>query len=168
MCLTLCNPMEYRPSGPSVHEISKSRMLEYIAIFFSRGSSPPRDRTHASWCSCISRRILNHWTTQNKFQCLARRVDMRSGRRHILFGDLEPAAKPSSSCRGCNQPELIHGHLQTFWASSLGIQGFLGATWSFCDQASLVELPRLEQPISCSLWWLVYVCGIRLWWRLSL
>ena len=117
--LTLCNPMECGPSGPSVHGISQSRILKS-----SRGSSPPRDRTHASWCSGVSRRILNHWTTQNKFQCLARQVDMRFGRRHMLLGGLEPVAKPSFSYRGCNQPGLIHDHLQTFWASSLGIQGF--------------------------------------------
>ena len=38
-CLTLCNPMDCSPSGSSVHEISQARILEQVAIFFSRGSS---------------------------------------------------------------------------------------------------------------------------------
>ena len=38
--LTLCNP-----PGSSVHEISQARILEWVAISFSRGSSQPRDRT---------------------------------------------------------------------------------------------------------------------------
>ena len=38
-CLTLCNPMGYSPSGSSVHGISQARILEWVAIPFSRGSS---------------------------------------------------------------------------------------------------------------------------------
>ena len=43
--------------GPSVHGILQARILEWIAISFSRGSSGPRDRTHVS---CIGRWILNY------------------------------------------------------------------------------------------------------------
>ena len=42
-CLTLCDPMDYSPSDSSVHGISQARMLEQVAIPFSRGSSLPRD-----------------------------------------------------------------------------------------------------------------------------
>ena len=45
LCLTLCNPMDYSPPGSSVHGILQARILEWIAIFFSRGSSWPRDQT---------------------------------------------------------------------------------------------------------------------------
>ena len=38
-CLTLCNPMDYNPPGSSVHGILPARILEWVAIFFSRGSS---------------------------------------------------------------------------------------------------------------------------------
>ena len=41
--------MDCSPSGSSVHVISPARILEWVAIFFSRGSSWPRDRTHSSW-----------------------------------------------------------------------------------------------------------------------
>ena len=59
-CLTLCNPMCYSPPGNSVHGISQARILEWVAISFSRVSSWPRDRTQVS---CIGRWILYHWTT---------------------------------------------------------------------------------------------------------
>ena len=46
----LCNPMDYRLPGSSVHGILQARILEWVAISFSRGSSGPRDRT---LISCI-------------------------------------------------------------------------------------------------------------------
>ena len=56
-CLTLCDPMDYSPPGSSVYEISchEARILEQVVIFFSRGSSWPRDQTHVS---CIIGRLL--------------------------------------------------------------------------------------------------------------
>ena len=51
---TLCDPMDCSPPGSSIHGIFQARVLEWVAISFSRGSSPPRDRTRvsciASWC----------------------------------------------------------------------------------------------------------------------
>ena len=57
-CPTVCDPMDCSPPGSSVHGISQARILEWIAISFSRGSSQPRDQT---LISCISKRILYHW-----------------------------------------------------------------------------------------------------------
>ena len=48
LCLTLWDPMDYSPPGSSVHRIFQSRILEWVAIPFSRGSSGPRDQTHIS------------------------------------------------------------------------------------------------------------------------
>ena len=59
-CPTLRDPMDYSLPGSSVHGISQARILEWVAISFSRGSSQPRDRTHVS---CIGRGILSHWAT---------------------------------------------------------------------------------------------------------
>ena len=39
LCLTLCNPMDCSPPGSSVHEIFQVRVLEWVAISSSRGSS---------------------------------------------------------------------------------------------------------------------------------
>ena len=48
LCLTLCEPMDCSPPGSSVHGIFQTRILEWVAITFSRGSSQPRDLTHIS------------------------------------------------------------------------------------------------------------------------
>ena len=47
-CLTLCDPVDCNLLGFSVHGILQARILEWIAIPFSRGSSQPRDRTRVS------------------------------------------------------------------------------------------------------------------------
>ena len=47
-CPTLCYPVDCRPPGSSVHGILQARILEWVAISFSRGSSQSRDRTQVS------------------------------------------------------------------------------------------------------------------------
>ena len=54
-CLTLRDPMDCNLPGSSVHGILQARILEWVAIPFSRGSSQPRDRTHVS---CIAGRFF--------------------------------------------------------------------------------------------------------------
>ena len=49
LCPTLCDPMDWSPSGSSVHWILQARILEWITISFSRGSSRPRDWTQVSY-----------------------------------------------------------------------------------------------------------------------
>ena len=44
-CPTLCDPIDCSLSGSSIHGIFQARMLEWIAISFSRGSSQPKNRT---------------------------------------------------------------------------------------------------------------------------
>ena len=51
LCLTLCNPIDCKLPDPSVHGILQARVLEWVAISFSRGSSRPRDQT---WVSCFA------------------------------------------------------------------------------------------------------------------
>ena len=52
--------MDCSPPGSSIHGISQARILEWVAISFSRGSFWPRDWTHISF---IGRQILYHWAT---------------------------------------------------------------------------------------------------------
>ena len=52
--LSLCDPMECRQPGISVHGIFQVRILEWVAISYPRGSSQPKDRTHISCTSCIA------------------------------------------------------------------------------------------------------------------
>ena len=50
--LTLCDPMDCSLPGSSNHGIFQARVLEWVAISFSRGSSQPRDRTQVSKIAC--------------------------------------------------------------------------------------------------------------------
>ena len=60
-CPTLCDPMDCSLPDSSVHGIIQSRILEWVAISFSRGSSQPRDWTQVS---CIRGRCFNLWDTR--------------------------------------------------------------------------------------------------------
>ena len=60
-CPTLCDPMDCSLSGSSVHGIFQVRVLEWIAISFSRGYSQPRDWTQVF---CIAGRRFTVWATR--------------------------------------------------------------------------------------------------------
>ena len=60
-CLTLCNPMACNPPGSSVYGILQARILEWVAIPFSRGSSRLKDRTQVS---CIAGRFFHRLSHQ--------------------------------------------------------------------------------------------------------
>jgi len=49
--------MDGSPPGSSVHGIFQARILEWVAISYSRGSSRPRDQTHISCILCIGTTI---------------------------------------------------------------------------------------------------------------
>ena len=61
LCPTLCDPMDCSPSDYSDHGIFQARILEWVAISFSRGSSRPRDQTQVS---CIVGRLFTVWATR--------------------------------------------------------------------------------------------------------
>ena len=60
-CLTLCNPMDYSPPGSSVLGALWARILKWVTIPFSRGSSQPRNQT---WVSLIAGRFFTSWATR--------------------------------------------------------------------------------------------------------
>ena len=66
LLLSLCNPMGSIPPGSSVHGSSQARILEWVAISFSRGSSQTWDWT---WVFCIGRWILYHGAPREAHQC---------------------------------------------------------------------------------------------------
>ena len=80
LCLTLCNPMDCSPPGSSVHWVSQARILEWVAISFSRGSSQSKSWTHVS---STGRQVLYHWAIReahyNKASIAIKRVT------HIFF-----------------------------------------------------------------------------------
>ena len=57
----LCDTVDCSPPGSPVHGILQARVLEWVAISFSRGSSQPRDQTQVS---CIAGRCFNLWATR--------------------------------------------------------------------------------------------------------
>ena len=61
--LTLCYPTDCSLPGSSVHILFQARTLDWVAIFYSRGSCQPRDRTNISFVSCIGRQVLYHCAT---------------------------------------------------------------------------------------------------------
>ena len=61
-CLTLCNPMDY-----TVHGILQARILEWVAVPFSKGSSQPRDRTRVSH---IADGFFASWATREAHVCV--------------------------------------------------------------------------------------------------
>ena len=67
-CLTLCN----RLPGSSVHGIFQARILEWVAIPFSRGSSQARDKTQVS---CIAGRFFTIWATREAHSTLTPQLD---------------------------------------------------------------------------------------------
>ena len=66
-CRDLCDPMDCSPPSSSVREILQARILEWVAVPFSRGSSWPRDRTHVS---CIAGRFFTVWITREAVSSL--------------------------------------------------------------------------------------------------
>ena len=60
-CLTLCDPIDYSLPISSVHGILQARILKWVAIPFSRGSSWPRDWSRVY---CIARRFFIVWVTR--------------------------------------------------------------------------------------------------------
>ena len=64
--LTLCDPMDCSPLGSSVHGIVQARILEWVAIPFSRGFSQPRGPTQVSH---IAGQILYRLSHQGSPYC---------------------------------------------------------------------------------------------------
>ena len=94
LCPTLCDPIDCNPPGSSVCGISQSRILEWVAIVFSRGSSPPRDGAHVTY---IRRRVLYHRATRNGWVILTQSCPALCG--HV------DCSLPGSSVHGILQRE---------------------------------------------------------------
>ena len=79
-CPTLCNPVNCSLPGSSVHGIFQARVLEWVAISFSRGSSRPRDWTQVSlivgrrftfWAVPTAKYLVHaHWGTGSYYYIL--------------------------------------------------------------------------------------------------
>ena len=101
-CLTLCDPMDCSPPGSSVHGILQARILEWVAISFSRGSSQARDRTQVSR---IAGRRFNLWATREA----QKKVKVKSLSRVQLFVTPWIAAHQAPLSMGFSMQEYWSG-----------------------------------------------------------
>ena len=74
-CPTLCDPVDCSLPGSSLNGILQARVLEWVAISFSRGSSRSRDRTRVSG---IPGRRFNLWATREAHLILNHSIKQRS------------------------------------------------------------------------------------------
>ena len=68
------------PPCSSVHGIFQARILEWVAVSFSRASSRPRERIRISCSSCVGRWVLHHWVT---WEALAQVEQGLIGKLHV-------------------------------------------------------------------------------------
>ena len=101
-CLTLCNSMHWSLQISSVHGISQARILEWVDILSSRGSSQPRDWT---WVSCIAGRFVSAElpALMPESMCVSCSVMFNSLRSH---GQVN-CSPPSSSVHGILQARIL-------------------------------------------------------------
>ena len=100
---TLCNPMDCSSPGCSVHGIFQARILEWVTVSCSRGSSWARYRIEVSCASCIGRQTLYHLVTRAlKYKCTGYKlwafIPMMTLTIHI----------PMSKSRLLSEPQFPH------------------------------------------------------------
>ena len=93
----LCDPMDCSPPGSSVHRISQARVLEWVVIFSSRGSSWPRDRTQVC---CIAGGFFTIWATRE-----ASYKGLLSSCKHVFRSD---SSKWKCEAKECLFSVLMH------------------------------------------------------------
>ena len=113
--------------GSSIHNISQARILEWVAISFSRGSSQPRDRTQVS---CIAGRCFTIWATRE--QKLLSRVWL-----FVTPWTLSPWNSP-----GQNTGVGSHSLLQGLFPTQGSFPGLLHCMW-ILYQLSHRSSPRI-------------------------
>ena len=96
-CLTLLNPMDCSLPGSSIHGNLQARILEWVAIPFSRGSSWPRDW---SWVSCIAGRFFTIWATRETWmywKCIPKTSLPQVSKFHYRTVSFNRASEPLES-----------------------------------------------------------------------
>ena len=112
-CPTLCNPMDCSPPGSCIHGILQARILEWVAIPFSRGSPWPREQTCVS---CIEGGLFTIWATRQAFyQVHAKRwKPLLLPKKKIEFGmcnlslhPIDPHLFPTYMCTSFTKQSLF-------------------------------------------------------------
>ena len=85
-CPTLCEPMDCSPPGSSAHGILQERILEWVAMTSSRGSSQAKDQTSGFYVSCIGRQ--GFFTTSATWEMLIPKHKLKSGNNSYRFQNI--------------------------------------------------------------------------------
>ena len=117
---SLWPPMDCRLPGSSVHEILQARILEWVAIPFSRGSSWPRDR---AYISCIPGGFFTIWATREALQ--------------IFHVDVSSSAMPFKI------------HSSAFFSSPIFNKSFLNEQKKACDNFWISHSQNRAFPNAC-------------------
>ena len=134
-CLTFCNPLDCSPPGSCIHGIIPARILEWVAIFSSRGSFQLKDRTHISCSSYIGMYILYHWATWEALE-----LRRTSPKRHPTILLLSRINWPSVSSPSPQAYKLKNtGGTPPSWMHF--------QRWTFIKQAS-GPIQKIKMPIS--------------------
>ena len=101
-CPILCDPTDCIPLGSSVHGLFQARILEWIAISYSRGSSQPSHWTHISYISCFgtpeppARSLTRDGTQVTDPQPISKIVNNSSARRPFIYKPIQSAPLSTS------------------------------------------------------------------------
>ena len=85
-CLTLCDCINCSLPGSSAHGVLLAKILEWVAISFSRGSSWTRDRTRVSW---IGRCVPYHWAVREARSTIYLAILFQTNAIHPVYFDTE-------------------------------------------------------------------------------
>ena len=99
-----CDSMDCSPPGFSVHGISQARILEWVAISSSRGSSRPRNQICVSLVSYTGSWIRYHWATWEAQWKLVVQFPKLKGLRNKVFNGVSLKLSPKASPRSTNVP----------------------------------------------------------------
>lgn len=109
-CVWLSHPMDCSLSGSSDHRISQPRILEWVVISFSRGSSWSKDWTHVS---CIGRQVLFH-------RCQLSKTELYIWIKEddIIASQIFPSERPYAGSCFQTLRILVHGILSWYFTFS--------------------------------------------------
>ena len=98
--------------GSSVHGILQARILEWVAVSLSRGTSRPRDQTQAS---CIGKWVLYHWATREAL--LLSQIDLNTQRGQRTNGQymLNYSWDTNQICARPTCPPTCPLHPHSWW-----------------------------------------------------
>jgi len=144
--------MNYSPPGSSVRGILQARILEWVAIPFSRGSSWPSDWT---WVSCITGRFFAIWATrEGEFNTLS----VNKSRASMDGGAWQATVRKVA--KSCTQLKRLSTARNRQWKSSchhcfVFYRRYHGV--SVCFPSSTDSTGKLTGPCSCVIYYLCWL-----------